>query len=73
MPELKEILAQSGEIQRHAANPAELERALQGVDDDPAKFARLKALADRLVKLPPPRGEAYLPSSGRSVSSTAAR
>jgi hypothetical protein len=63
-PELRETLARAAEIQRHAANPAELERALQGLDADPAKLARLKALADTLVQLPTPKGEAYLPSSG---------
>lgn len=73
MPEMKEALAEAGEVQRHAANPAELERALQGIDDNPAKLARLKALADLLVKLPPPRGDAYLPSSGSSVTGTAPR
>jgi hypothetical protein len=68
MPELKETLAQAAEIQRHAANSAELERAVQGLDEDPAKLARLKALADLFVQLPPPRGDAYMPSSGRSTT-----
>ena len=73
VPELKETLARAAEIQQHAAKPAELERALQGLDEDPAKLARLKALAEMLVQLPAPRGEAYLPSSGSSGTSTAAR
>ena len=73
MPELRETLAQAAEIQRHAAKPAELEQALQGLDEDPAKLARLKALADMLVQLPTPRGEAYLPSSGSSATGPAAR
>ena len=73
IPELKETLARAAEIQRHAANPAELERAVQGLDEDPAKLARLKALADLLVQLPTPRGDAYLPASGRSPAGTPAR
>jgi hypothetical protein len=72
-PELKEALARAAEIQRHAANPAELERAVQELDADPAKLARLKALADMLVQLPAPRGEAYLPSSGSPGAGTGAR
>lgn len=72
-PELKETLARAADVQQHAASPAELERALQGLDNDPAKLARLKALADMLVQLPTPRGDAYLPSSGSSAPGTAAR
>lgn len=72
-PELKETLARAAEIQRHSANPAELEHALQGLDEDPAKIARLKALADMLVQLPTPRGDAYLPSSGSPATGTPAR
>jgi hypothetical protein len=72
-PELQEALARAAEIQRHAANPAELERAVQGLDADPAKLARLKALADMLVQLPTPRGDAYLPSSGSSAPGASAR
>lgn len=73
VPELKETLARAAEIQQHAANPAELEKAVQSLDEDPAKIARLKALADMFVQLPPPRGDAYLPASGSSAAPAAPR
>jgi hypothetical protein len=72
MPELKEALARVAEVQRHAEDPAELDRQVQTLDEDPAKLAKLKALADMFMKLPTPRSDDYLPSpSGAERHSTA--
>ncbi|MEO8179660.1 MAG: hypothetical protein ABI895_12575 [Deltaproteobacteria bacterium] len=71
MPELKEVLALAAEVQQHAHNPGELAEHVQTLDEDPAKLAKLRAFAETFVQLPPPRGEAYLPSSSRSRPSTA--
>lgn len=68
MPELKEVMARAADIQQHAHDPRELDRRVQTFDEDPVKLAKLRALADMLVQLPPPRSESYLPSSNGTPS-----
>ena len=73
MPELKEVLARVAEVQQHAHDPAELDHQVQTLDADPAKLARLKALADMFIKLPTPRSDDYLPSSSGAEPHPTAR
>ena len=73
MPELREALARVAEVQRHAESPAELDRQVQTLDEDPAKLAKLKALADMFMKLPTPRGDDYLPASSTAEPRSTAR
>jgi len=73
MPELKEVLARVAEVQQNAHDPAELDHRIQTLDEDPAKLARLKALADMFMKLPTPRGDDYLPSSSGAERDSPAR
>jgi hypothetical protein len=58
--ELKETFARMSELQRHAHDPAELDRRVQTMEEDPEKLARLKAIADMFVQLPDSRREDYL-------------
>lgn len=73
MPELKETLARVAEVQQRAHSPQDLDREVQTLDADPAKLAKLKAVADLFVKLPPSRGDDYLPSSSGVVRPSSAR
>ena len=61
------------ELQQHAHDPAELERRVQTLEEDPAKLAKLKAIADLFVQLPESRSEAYLPVSGDGRRSATSR
>lgn len=71
-PELQEILGQMKDLQQHAHDPRELEKRVQAIEEDPQKVARLRAIADMFVKLPPSRGESYLPA-GDTRPSTPSR
>jgi hypothetical protein len=68
MPELKDVMARAADVQQHAHDPGALEQRVQTLDEDPAKLAKLKALADMFVQLPTPRSESYLPSSSGTPS-----
>jgi hypothetical protein len=64
--ELQATLAQMKELQRHAHDPQELDARVQSMESDPQKLAKLRAMAELLVKLPPSRSDAYLPAEDPS-------
>ena len=45
-----------------AHDPKALDERVQVTEYDAQKVAKLKALAEQFVELPPPRGERYLPA-----------
>jgi hypothetical protein len=69
LQELKPVIARAAQVQQYAHNPSELDKQVQTLDEDPAKLAKLRALAEMFVQLPPPRGDSYLPSSSGAQSS----
>lgn len=70
--ELQEVLGQMKDLQQNAHDPAELEKRVQTIEEDPQKVAKLRALADMFLKMPASRGEAYLPT-GETAPSTPSR
>ncbi|MEY2931719.1 MAG: hypothetical protein RL033_2468 [Pseudomonadota bacterium] len=66
--ELQEVLGQMKELQQYAHDPAELEKRVQRIEEDPQKVAKLRAIADMFVKMPASRGEGYLPTGGTAPS-----
>lgn len=69
MAELKPVIARAAQVQQYAHNPGALDKQVQTLDEDPAKLAKLRALAEMFMQLPPPRGDSYLPSSTGAHSS----
>lgn len=68
--ELQDALGQMKELQAVAHDPKALDERVQLTEYDAQKVARLKALAEQFVELPPPPGERYLPAGKPSRSSS---
>jgi hypothetical protein len=69
--ELRDAFGQMKDLQAVAHDPKALDERVQKTEFDPQKVARLKALAEQFVELPPPPGERYLPAGKTSRSSSA--
>lgn len=69
--DVREALGRMSDLQAHAHDPDELARRVQSMEQDPQQLARLKALAEMFVQLPPSRLEPYMP--GREGGSTGSR
>jgi len=71
--DVREALGQMSELQAHAHDPNELVRRVQAMDQDPEQLARLKALAEMFVQLPPSRLEPYMPARETGAASRGSR
>jgi len=71
--DLRDTMGKMSDLQAHAHDPQELERRVQAMEQDPQQLARLKAMAEMFVQLPPSRLEPYLPSGEAASSSTRGR
>lgn len=67
--DVRDALGKMSDLQAHAHDPNELERRVQTMEENPEQLARLKALAEMFVQLPPSRLEPYMsPREGGAVS-----
>jgi hypothetical protein len=69
--DVRDALGRMSDLQAHAHEPDELARRVQSMEQDPEQLARLKALAEVFVQLPPSRTDAYMPT--REGGSTGSR
>jgi hypothetical protein len=71
--DVRDALGKMSDLQAHAHDPHELEQRVQTLEDDPEQLARLKALAEMFVQLPPSRVEPYMPARESGAVSTGSR
>jgi len=67
--DVRDALGKMSDLQAHADDPKELERRVQTMEENPEQLARLKALAEMFVQLPPSRLDPYMSPREGGVSS----
>jgi len=71
--DVRDALGKMSDLQAHAHDPNELERRVQTMEENPEQLARLKALAEMFVQLPPSRLEPYMPAREAGAVSPGSR
>jgi len=71
--DVRDALGKMSDLQAHAHDPNELARRVQTMEQNPEQLARLKALAEMFVQLPPSRLEPYMPARESGAVSTGSR